>query len=139
MSVSSHYRPVQRTSDLMESNAGRPKRRVKWVSQISEYWLIARLARFNVSNMTTILSGDLVSDVLGTTATSTGCYFSTFPQCFSTFNAGEARERSPRRLGPRTSFSDHVGSSHCDHLRSKLRAHRQTGVRSRISNYIETY
>ena len=38
---------------------------MKWVSQISEYWSIPRLSRLNDSDMTSILSGDLAADVLG--------------------------------------------------------------------------
>lgn len=38
---------------------------MKWVSQISEYWSIPRLAQLSSSEMSSILSGELPSDVLG--------------------------------------------------------------------------
>lgn len=66
MIVSSPNRPVQqrslRTTETDEEGA---RRRMKWVSQISEYWSIPRLAQLSSSEMSSILSGELPSDVLG--------------------------------------------------------------------------
>ena len=50
--------PVPQRS-VAESDVEVPKRRMRWVSQISEYWSFSRLARMNEEDIDNLLSGDL--------------------------------------------------------------------------------